>query len=188
MGAMVTQALALLRPTSGTQRFESAPPAGGQRVNPPTSSDAAPSRPDTLARILVVDDQEGMRWLARRILEDCGCEVLTVSDGAAALGALQFAMLQPGSAIDLVLTDIDMPGGDGYALGRELAARWPALPVVYMSAGARSPGRRAQLAPSEPFLEKPFSADRLLMTIHLVLQGGAHRRQARTGYEREKTT
>ena len=143
---------------------------------PPTSPDAAPSRPGTVARILVVDDQEGMRWLARRILEDCGCEVLTVSDGAAALGTLQFAMLQPGSAVDLVLTDIEMPGGDGYALGRELAARWPALPVVYMSGGTHAPGRRVQLPASDHFIKKPFSADRLLLTIDLVLQGSAHER------------
>jgi hypothetical protein len=61
---MVSQALALLRPTSGTQRFESAPPAGGLLVAPPTSSAASRIQPDAVPRILVVDDQERVRWLA----------------------------------------------------------------------------------------------------------------------------
>lgn len=56
MARWFPQALALLRPTSGTQRFESAPPAGGLLVAPPISSAASRIQPDAVARILVVDD------------------------------------------------------------------------------------------------------------------------------------
>jgi CheY-like chemotaxis protein len=140
----------------------------------------APQRP--VARILVVDDDEAMRRLARRILEGRGYEVLTAADGAAALRATGLAMVQPGSAVHLVLTDIDMPGSDGYALGRQLAVTWPDLPVVYMSGTTHGLGRRARLVASEHFIEKPFSADRLLLTIDLVLSP-APRRPERSGHE-----
>jgi two-component system, cell cycle response regulator CpdR len=138
-------------------------------VHTPTSPTVSPALPHPLARILIVDDDEAMRWLARRILERGGYEVVTAPDGAAALWATQSAMEQPGRAIHLVLTDIDMPGSDGYALGRQLAVTWPALPVIYMSGTTHGLARRAQLVASEHFIEKPFSADHLRLTIDLVL-------------------
>ena len=130
------------------------------------------AKPHAAARILIVDGDDAMRRLARRILESCGYEVLTAADGAAALRVSRSAMAQPGGAIHLALTDIDLPGGDGYALGRQLAVTWPALPVVYMSGATLGLAGRAQLAASEHFIEKPFSADRLQLTIGLVLQPG----------------
>jgi two-component system, cell cycle sensor histidine kinase and response regulator CckA len=142
-------------------------------VATPISPAASPARSHPLARILIADDDEAMRRLARRILERGGYEVVTASDGAAALCATHSAMAQPASAIHLVLTDIDMPGGDGYALGRQLAVTWPVLPVIYMSGTTHGLARRARLVASEHFLEKPFSADRLLLTIQLVLQRSA---------------
>jgi CheY-like chemotaxis protein len=117
-----------------------------------------------------VDDDEAIRQLTRRILEGHGYHVLISSDGAAALGAARLAMMQPGSTIHLVLTDIDMPGMDGYALGRQVALAWPALPVVYMSGTTHGLAGRAPLGSWEHFIAKPFSAGELLPKLHLVLR------------------
>jgi DNA-binding response OmpR family regulator len=127
---------------------------------------------------LVVDDEDGIRQLTRRILEAGGYAVTTAGDGAAALLATRAAMAEASSAIHLVLADLDMPGGDGCELGRELAARWPALPVVYMSGATYGHGRRARLAAQEHFIEKPFPAERLLLKIHVVLYQAAQTRSA----------
>jgi CheY-like chemotaxis protein len=123
------------------------------------------------ARILVVDDDQAVRRLARRILEGGGYAVVTATDGVAALSAARAAMVRPVGTIHLVLTDIDMPGADGYGLGRLLAVTWPALPVIYMSGTTHGLARRAQLASSAHFIEKPFSAEHLRHIIGLVLRG-----------------
>ena len=156
-------------------------------MSTPTLPAAPRAESPPVARILIVDDDEAMRRLARRMLEGWGYEVLTAADGAAALRATRSAMVQPGRAIHLVLTDIEMPGGDGYALGRQLAVRWPALPVVYMSGTTHGLARRAQLVAPKHFIEKPFSADRLQLTIGLVLQPSVLGLPATTGSQEKET-
>jgi two-component system cell cycle sensor histidine kinase/response regulator CckA len=123
-------------------------------------------------RILIVDDDEAIRRLTRRILMGRGYQVLTASNGAAGLCATLSAMERPGSAVHLVLTDIDMPGSDGYALGRQLAVTWPALPVLYMSGTTHGLARRARLLATEHFIAKPFSASDLLLKIDRLLSPG----------------
>jgi CheY-like chemotaxis protein len=123
-----------------------------------------------MSRILIVDDDEAIRRLSRRILEGDGYHVLTAANGPAALAAVGLAMLEPGSAIHLVLTDVDMPRMDGYTLGRRLALRWPALPVVYMSGTTHGLAGRASLSPWEHFIAKPFSAGDLLPKVDLALR------------------
>lgn len=129
--------------------------------------------PQSVSRILVVDDDEAIRDLIRRILESHHYSTLTSCDGAAALETMRAGMMQPGGAIDLVLTDIDMPGMDGYALGRQLALTWPALPVIYMSGTTVGLAGRATLGSWERFITKPFSAGDLLAKLHLALKRAA---------------
>jgi len=125
--------------------------------------------PRPLSRIMVVDDDDAIRQPTRRMLEGRGYAVLTASDGPSALRATASAMVQLGRTVDLVLTDIDMPGGGGYALGRQLAMRRPAVRVIYMSGTTHGLGRRAGLGPLEHFIQKPFSAGDLLPKLELVL-------------------
>jgi DNA-binding response OmpR family regulator len=127
----------------------------------------------TVPRILVVDDDAAIRDLIRRILESHHYNVLTSGDGAAALEATRVGMMQPGGTIDLVLADIDLPGMDGYALGRQLALTWPALPVIYMSGTTNGLAGRTALGSWEKFIAKPFSADDLLPKLHLALRPAA---------------
>jgi two-component system cell cycle response regulator CpdR len=125
--------------------------------------------PPSPGRILIVDDDQAICRLARRILEPNRYHVLTSADGTAALEITRRAMLAPGGTISLVLTDIAMPGLDGYALRRQLGLMWPALPVIYMSGTTHGSVRHLPLAPFEHFIAKPFSAFDLLHKLNLVL-------------------
>lgn len=134
-----------------------------------TASDASVAPPGFTTRILVVDDEDVVRTLTRRILEDHSYHVLTSRDGPTALDVARLAMMQPGSTVHLVLTDIDMPGMNGHALGRLLALTWPALPIVYMSDTTAGLSGRESPGGSEHFIAKPFCEDELLTTIRFAL-------------------
>jgi DNA-binding NtrC family response regulator len=163
-----------LIPSAATrQRYDAVAAAESPAVTPVGLACGNPP-----VRILVVDDDDGIRWLVRRILEEAGYAVVTACGGVAALGAARSAMTDRPGAIHLVLTDLDMPGGEGCELGRQLAARWPALPVIYMSGTTYGFARRARLSEHEHFIEKPFPAEALLGKISLVLRLGARVRPA----------
>jgi two-component system, cell cycle response regulator CpdR len=139
-----------------------------------TASDASVAPPGFTARILVVDDEDVICNLTRGILEDHSYHVLTSRDGPAALDVARRAMVQPGSTVHLVLIDVDMPGMNGYALGRLLALTWPALPIVYMSGPTVGLAGRESLGGSEHVIAKPFSEDELLTTVRVALRVAAY--------------
>lgn len=125
-------------------------------------------------RVLVVDDDAGIRWLVRRILDEAGYAVVMACDGAAALRAAELAVADPRFAIHLVLTDLDMPGVNGFEVGRRLAAWQPALPVIYMSGTTYGLSHRARLLADAHFLQKPFLPQALLYKISLALRAAPH--------------
>lgn len=135
----------------------------------PAAEPLPPAYVEPSIRVLVVDDDDGIRWLVRRILEEEGYVVVSACDGATALHTASSAMTDPRLVIHLVLTDIDMPGDDGAELGHQLAARWPMLPVIYMSGTTHGLRRRAQLSEHAHFIEKPFPAKTLLSKVGVVL-------------------
>jgi two-component system cell cycle sensor histidine kinase/response regulator CckA len=104
-----------------------------------------------MATILVVDDERQICILAARVLEKEGFFVLIATSGSE---ALRIAHSYPGG-LDLLLSDIEMPGMGGEALVRQLRAESPSLPVILMSGTANL----AALGVSKPasFLVKPFS-------------------------------
>lgn len=114
----------------------------------------------TRGRVLVVDDEITVRSLIARILEEAGYQVETASDPLSALGYLASV---PG--VDLVITDVRMPGMDGWELGRRIQRERPALPVLYVSG--------YDLVRSAPnpllFLRKPFEAPELLGRVGRLL-------------------
>jgi len=81
------------------------------------------------ARVLVVEDSVGVRELERAILEGAGYRVDTAVDGGEGAGRLT------GEPVDLVLSDVEMPGLDGFALTRQirLTPGWEHVPVVLMT-------------------------------------------------------
>ncbi len=116
--------------------------------------------------VLVVEDEEFVRELAVAILEQAGYRVLAVGCGAAALA------LPPDERIDLLLTDVVMPGLDGPALAERLTAARPGLRVVFVS-GYPSDVLIRPGVPDErvAFLQKPYSVDQLAAAVRAALDG-----------------
>jgi CheY-like chemotaxis protein len=94
-----------------------------------------------MARVLVVDDEEGVRALVARGIGLDGHDVATASDGAEALEALQAA----NGAFDLLLTDIRMPIMDGIALALAAKRDFPALTILLMTGYAEQRERARSL-------------------------------------------
>ncbi|WP_242360649.1 sigma-54 dependent transcriptional regulator [Anaeromyxobacter sp. SG17] len=110
-------------------------------------------------RILVADDKENMRKLLAKILAD-GFEVETAQDGASALA------LVATRAYDVVMTDIRMPGADGFELLAAVKARAPTTEVVMMTGYATvADAVRAMKQGAFDYLEKPFDPDAALAVV-----------------------
>ncbi len=148
-------------PGQGTAMRMYFPPAAAE--TPPPAADAEPrSTAPTGQTVLVVEDEAGVRTFARRALEGAGYRVLAAPDGAAALA---LADAHPGS-IDLLLTDVVMPGMNGSALAARFGERWPDVPVIYMSGYAEDEGLRGT---GSALLPKPFDAETLLRRVRQTL-------------------
>jgi two-component system response regulator AtoC len=110
--------------------------------------------------ILVVDDEEPVRDLLGWMLEDNGHTVHAAPDGYEAL-----AFLRAQKRVDIVLSDINMPGMDGVMLSRHIETEFPEMPVLLISGRPRPPGIRS-------FIAKPFRQDALTEAI-LKLAGNS---------------
>jgi two-component system cell cycle sensor histidine kinase/response regulator CckA len=127
---------------------------------------AAPGR-QAQGTILLAEDEPVVRSLARAVLERTGYTVIEAADGATALALAA----QHGDEIDLLLTDVVMPGMTGLELARRLAAMHRGLPIVLMSGYAEEGLPRAAAADGElGFLAKPFTNEALLARIREALQ------------------
>jgi len=116
--------------------------------------------------ILLVEDEEQVRELARRVLERVGYTVLAAPD---AESATSIADRHPGH-IHLLVTDMHLPQLSGRELAARLSIHRPAIKVLYISGtNDGSIARLRMLEPGMQFLEKPFSLDRLLRTVRQTL-------------------
>jgi two-component system cell cycle sensor histidine kinase/response regulator CckA len=122
--------------------------------------------------VLVVDDEQGLRDLVCRTLQAEGYETLEAGHGAEALEVMESAA----ESVDLVVTDVVMPGMDGRELGRRLEQRWPDLPILYISAyDVNDIFRRGSPRSSAPFLQKPFPLEGLITTVQGLLRSRSPR-------------
>jgi PAS domain S-box-containing protein len=122
------------------------------------------------AMIAVVEDEPGVRSLVERLLIRGGHRVVSFPDGAAALDALA----DVGIRIDLLLTDLVMPGPNGIEVARRLRKDRPGLPVLLMSGYASDALRAERISdPSLELIAKPFSAGELLDRVAAVLGAAA---------------
>jgi CheY-like chemotaxis protein len=118
------------------------------------------------ARVLVVEDEPAVRDLAQRLLAAAGYDVLVAADGPEALRVV--AGSDP--PVDLVLTDLIMPGMSGRDLARHLRTLQPSPRVVFMSGyTAGLLGAQAITEEGEDLLEKPFTRSLLLQKVHRAL-------------------
>lgn len=129
-------------------------------------------------RILIIDDQASILMLIQALLERTfsGVEVLTAKSAAHGLNLLQ---QQP---YDLVLTDVNMPGEDGFFVLAEAKRQCPGLPVVLMS--GNSMANEAETKGADAFLLKPFNLQEFQSTLMDVLAHG-RQRVTRVGPSRE---
>ncbi len=137
-------------------------------VEPTTREGAPPPAPDAPAgeTILLVEDEEQVRRLARRVLERAGFVVVEAGDAEA---ALRRANRHPGT-IHLLLVDMMLPGLSGRELAAQLAIHRPAVKVLYISGTADDAiGRHQVLAPGTEFLQKPFALHQLVRKVRKVL-------------------
>ena len=116
--------------------------------------------------MLVVDDEEMVRRLAARMLQGEGYHVMVAGGGEEAIRLLQRASQR----IDLVVTDVAMPGIGGRQLGDTIFHCWPRVRVLFMSGfPAHRILEEGALDPASPFLQKPFTRDQLTRKVKGVL-------------------
>ena len=119
--------------------------------------------------ILLVEDEEAVRNLTSRILKKQGYRVMAAQHGRE---AMEIAAKEEGR-IDLVLTDVVMPGMNGRGLVERLTGIRPRIKSLYMSGYTDDDIiRRGFIEPSKSFLQKPFTSDALLQTVRKVLDEG----------------
>ena len=134
-----------------------------------TPAPTGPALPTGRERILVVEDELQVRASVMRQLASLGYNVQAEADGAAGLAACEAAT----TPFDLLLTDVVMPGRlNGKALGEEVARRWPATVVAYMSGHSEGAvvSRHAAL---ERLLAKPFRKHELAQFVREALDARA---------------
>ncbi len=116
--------------------------------------------------VLLVEDDEFVRNLSRRVLESRGYSLLEARNG---VEALRLAAGYSGP-LHLLLTDVVMPDMGGKALAERLVADHPRLKVIYMSGYTDNAiARHGVLEPGVPFLQKPFSPKDLARKVRAVL-------------------
>jgi two-component system cell cycle sensor histidine kinase/response regulator CckA len=104
--------------------------------------------------------------VAARVLRNQGYTVLQARNGEEALGLME----EHGSSLDLILTDVVMPDMSGLELADQLRKRWPELELIYMSGYAEGDKLDSRFeTPEGSFLQKPFSADDLVLKVREVL-------------------
>jgi signal transduction histidine kinase len=141
--------------------------------------------PPSIGRVLLADDNADVRDYVARLLDARGWEVLAVGDGRAALAAMRAAAAE-GTLPDIVLSDVMMPGLDGFALLAALRAdpTMREVPVILLSARA---GEEARLegaqAGADDYIVKPFSARDLTTRVETVARAARERRAVREATE-----
>jgi len=139
-------------------------------------SEATPLPVDTLpsgegVTVLLAEDEEVVRTMGVEILEGFGYTVLEAAEPA---DALAHARTHDG-AIDLLITDVIMPGMNGRALAEQVTALRPGIRVLYISGyPADFISDRAVLEDGVNFLQKPFSLRSLALKVRDALDGSAH--------------
>jgi PAS domain S-box-containing protein len=166
---LIKQARGYIRVTSTPgdgSRFEILLPCHSALVPKTSSRDATAWRPGT-GIVLLVEDQTQVRHSLERILEDAGYQVLSAEDGDQALEIVR----KKEGRIDLLVSDVIMPGISGIELSRRLLAQYPQLAVLLVSGYAGTEiTRLAELGEHVQFLQKPFDAVSFTSAAQMALQ------------------
>jgi two-component system, cell cycle sensor histidine kinase and response regulator CckA len=117
--------------------------------------------------ILLVDDEDSIRVSVKAILVRENYHVLEAANGSEALAIVN----RVNGAVDVLVTDIRMPGLNGYELAEAVRSSYPSLPVVYISGYATNDDLAVHNRPEqgEAFVAKPFMPKTLLDVISSVI-------------------
>jgi CheY-like chemotaxis protein len=118
---------------------------------------------DATRRLLLVEDDPLLRMTLAEALTEAGFTVVEAEDAESAIG-----LVASRDDFDLLLTDINLPGADGFALASAARRLRPGLPVVYAS-GRLSEADPQRALPGAPFLAKPFTLSSALTTLQGAL-------------------
>jgi len=174
-GLGLSQVFGLAKQSGGGVRIDSALGAGTSvRVFLPRAATAPPlAEPSETApeadhpvkdlKVLLVDDDNAVREVTAGILQDLGYRVVEAGSGGAALD-----MLDKQSQIDLLLVDFAMPGMNGAEVAREVHARRPDLPILFVTGYADTEALAA--AGDDGILRKPFVQKELAAKLRSVLR------------------
>jgi CheY-like chemotaxis protein len=116
--------------------------------------------------VLVVEDEQALRELASSVLESAGYTVLVARDGREALERLE----QHPGRVDLVFTDVVLPGMSGRRLAEEITLSHPGMRILFTSGYADDEGLRHGVRDSrDHFLGKPYTVSQLEARVREVL-------------------
>ena len=173
-GLGLATAYGIIKQAGGTVRIYSEPGLGTTVtvLLPRTGQARAAAEHQALATacpgglVLVVEDEPALRQVTRRLLERNGYQVLAASGGPEAIA---LAGTSPGR-VDLLLTDVIMPGMQGREVAARITAIQPGARVLFMSGYTQGIlGTQGILAPGVNLIEKPFSETSLLGKVREVL-------------------
>lgn len=120
--------------------------------------------------LLVVEDEAALLRVVSRVLERSGYTVLAAASAERALEIFE----ERGAEVNLLLTDVILPGMDGRKLAKELYTRSDALSVLYMSGyTANAIARHGVLEPDVEFIHKPFTAHEITTRVSEILTAAA---------------
>ncbi len=114
-----------------------------------------------MPRVMIVDDEPLVRQFVMSVLASSGYRVFDAESPAQAL-----RVLDANPDLDLLVTDVVMPGGNGWDLADEIRSRKPDLPVLFISGYEPPDGR---IVPKACFLQKPFRVAELLDRVRTML-------------------
>jgi PAS domain S-box-containing protein len=128
------------------------PAVAAAEARPAVANGLAAPASASIKRLLLVDDEEGIRVVVGEQLQELGIEVTTAGDAAEAL-----EHLEDGSQFDFVLTDLSMPGLDGAQLIDRIRQSWPQLPAAIMTGNPKKLEKYDGQFPTVRVIQKPLS-------------------------------
>ena len=143
-----------------TTEPDSGDAAEDEGIEPPRHREPVP----TQRTVLVVEDDEELQGLLVDELEVEGFAVTGIARGDHAIGLLD-------SHFDLLITDVDLPGADGFEVAARWSERWPRIALLFIS-GVASEATSQLIPHGAGFLAKPFTRAAMMRSVHHALAGG----------------